>query len=110
MNKATKDQLVWLLKRVGGWVLFMFVMGLLASWIFGTHYCHPGEHEDSTLAMILVSLALIPGWGLPIFLATMHGGHSPNVPLGFIGLLIHFLLWLLVWEWKAVVTWIKKKP
>jgi hypothetical protein len=73
---------------------------------------NPGEPDTgfvSSLKSGLWHLVMVPSWGLPIAFSYLDGGHHPNIGLGTIGLMLHLLLWLVLWDWKDLVTWFRKK-
>lgn len=102
MKPATKELLKWLGKRVGGWMLFMAVTLTVMSNLRGS--------SPSTLETVLFWVFTIPSWGLPFAFAFAGGSHSPDGALGLVGLIVHFLLWVGFWEWRAKRAQMTPKP
>lgn len=102
MNPATKKQAEWLVKRVGGWFLLMTTSAFLVLPLMRTDELNPASYW-------LVALIGIPSWALPAALCYAGGSDHPNIGLGAIGLILHFLLWMAIWERREVWAWTKEK-
>jgi len=100
--KAKENLSWWLTKRLGGWTLFMLLTGVMMLALF--------QVAESTADLgWLITIIAIPSWWLPMSLAKFN---PCNVDFALVpvGLILHFLLWVALWEWRGIRDWMKCKP
>jgi hypothetical protein len=101
MNPATKKQAEWLVICFVSWFTFMGVAALVILTLLS-------EYDSNAACRWTINLVGIPSWWLPMSFSKFYPCNF-DLALVPVGLILHFLLWMAIWERREVWAWIKEK-